>query len=324
MVRVRDGDADQPSCWFYSFLVKTEPSDAGRGQSGPVLRELRKSDANEVAELFRVAFGDERPMDAQEVVRWFENSELNAEWLRVLEHEGRIVGYGDIVIQNNEVELDVAAPEHEQAFFDWAKREARLARARRVRVFAPAGHELEGQLERNEYRLWRSSYTMEAELSQVAPEAPRLPQGVELRYYEPGDADPLRAAINEVFVDDPFFVEATASHFREFYLRARGFDPSLWLLACDRAELVGFVLAFAERVGEPGLGWISSLGVKKPWRRRGLGEALLRAAFRDLHARGLRRIGLGVDAENEAGALRLYERVGMRVVRQSNNWVLRL
>ena len=324
MLGACDHDAYEPQYWVYCFLVTPERSDAGRRQSGPVLRELRKSDAKEVAELFRVAFGDARPMDAQEVVRWFDNSELNSEWLRVLEHEGRIVGYGDILIQNNEVVLDLAAPEHEDAFFGWAKNEARLARASQVRVFAPAGHELEQQLERNEYRLWRSSYTMEVELSHLAPEACRMPPGIELRYYESGDAEPLRAAINEVFVDDPFFVEASTSHFREFYLRARGFDSSLWLLACDREELAGFALAFAERVGEPGLGWIHSLGVKKPWRRRGLGEALLRAAFRDLHARGLRRIGLGVDAENEAGALRLYERVGMRVVRQSNKWVLRL
>jgi ribosomal protein S18 acetylase RimI-like enzyme len=38
----------------------------------------------------------------------------------------------------------------------------------------------------------------------------------------------------------------------------------------------------------------------------------------------VRRVGLGVDAENETGALRLYERVGMTVARQSNNWVLDL
>ena len=74
-------------------------------------------------------------------------------------------------------------------------------------------------------------------------------------------------------------------------------------------------------MGEPGLGWVGTLGVRPGWRRRGLGETLLRASFRALHERGLRRVGLGVDTENVTGALRLYERVGMRPVRRYDNWV---
>jgi len=84
------------------------------------------------------------------------------------------------------------------------------------------------------------------------------------------------------------------------------------------------VLAYPEHPGEPDLGWVESLGACPKWRRRGLGEALLSSAFRALHQRGLRQVGLGVDAENPTGALRLYERVGMRKVRQGNNWVLDL
>ena len=49
----------------------------------------------------------------------------------------------------------------------------------------------------------------------------------------------------------------------------------------------------------------------------GVGEALLRRAFYDLHARGLRRVGLGVDAESPTGATRLYERAGMTVYRDT-------
>ena len=55
------------------------------------------------------------------------------------------------------------------------------------------------------------------------------------------------------------------------------------------------------------------IGVRVAWRRRGIGEALLRLAFCELYARGRRRVGLGVDAENTTGATRLYERVGMEV-----------
>ena len=62
------------------------------------------------------------------------------------------------------------------------------------------------------------------------------------------------------------------------------------------------------------MGWVRSLFVRRPWRRRGLGMALLQNAFREFHERGERRVGLGVDAENLTGATRLYERAGMRVV----------
>jgi mycothiol synthase len=297
-------------------------SERGR-HNGDLLRPLREEDAEEVVALYRAAFGDERPIDAQEIVSWFNNPELKNEWLRVLELDGRVVGYGDLWIDNDEVALDVAAtPAYWQTFFEWAEERARVEQLSRVRAYFPAGHELAGFVERRGYRLWRSAYTMQIELGDAAPEAARLPPAIELRAYAPGDADLLRAALNEAFAIDPFFHEVTRSSFRAFYLDARGFDPSLWLLAWDRDELAGFILAFSEQAGDRTLGWVASLGVRPPWRRDGLGAALLRAAFSELHARGLRRVGLGVDAENETGALRLYQRVGMHVLRQGDNWVL--
>ena len=270
-------------------------------------------------------FGDQRPIDAAQVVSWVQNEELRPEWLRVLELKGRLVGYGDLVIDEKEVALDAAATSgHWDTFFEWAEERARAEGVPRVRILLPAGHRTEALAARRGYRLWRSAYTMEVVLHDLAPERPGVPNGIELLPYRRSFEGPLRAALDEAFARDPFFHEATPAHFREFYLRARGFDPSLWLLAWDGHDLAGFVLAFPERAGEVGLGWIESLGVRVPWRQRGLGEALLRAALHELHGRGLRRIGLGVDAENQTGALRLYRRVGMQVVRQGNNWVLDL
>ena len=255
---------------------------------------------------------------------WCRNSELQPDWLRVLEEGDRIVGYGDIVVSGYTVAVELAAPGHWDAFLEWAEAEARTRGASRVRVFFPAGLEPAVILAARGYRLWRSAFTMQIDLGEDAPAAPALPPGIELREYEPTATDSLLAALNESFAEDPFFDEATPSSFREFYLGARGFDPSLWLFACDRDELSGFVLGFSQRAGQVDLGWIESLGVRPRWRRQGLGEALLRSAIGRLHARGLRKVGLGVDAENETGALRLYERVGMRAVRRGDNWVLDL
>ena len=139
---------------------------------------------------------------------------------------------------------------------------------------------------------------------------------------EGSDDDAVIALLNTAFSEDPFLHDVSQSNFREFFLRARGFDATLWLLAWDGEQLAGFALVYPEHGGDITLGWVGTLGIGKPWRRRGLGEALLRTAFHRLHERGLRRVGLGVDAENATGALRLYERVGMHVVRQADNWTL--
>jgi mycothiol synthase len=89
------------------------------------------------------------------------------------------------------------------------------------------------------------------------------------------------------------------------------FDPSLWLLAVDGDEIAGFSLNYWKTGGD--WGWIGSIGVRRPWRRRGIAEALLRASFAEFARRGETRVGLGVDGQSPTGATRLYERVGMRI-----------
>lgn len=287
-----------------------------------VFRPLRESDADAVVAVYDVTFGEQRPIDVGEVVAWVRNSELKSDWLRVLEVEDRVVGYGDIVVTDDVVAVEVAAPGHWDVFLDWAEATARAEGVASVRVFFPAGHELAQVLTLRGYSYWRSAYTMQIDFGDIAPDIPTPPRGIDLRSYKDPDAELLRAALNEAFETDPFYEEATPERFREFFLNARGFDPSLWLLAWDAEALAGFVLAFPQRAGDPSLGWINSLGVLPAWRRRGLGKVLLRAAFGQLYAHGLRRVGLGVDAGNETGALRLYEGVGMRVIRQGDNWIL--
>jgi mycothiol synthase len=65
---------------------------------------------------------------------------------------------------------------------------------------------------------------------------------------------------------------------------------------------------------------VESLGVRPAWRGRGVGRALLLAAFGELQRRGIPAVELGVDLENQTGATRLYEQVGMRAVRRAERW----
>ena len=85
--------------------------------------------------------------------------------------------------------------------------------------------------------------------------------------------------------------------------------PSLWLVAWDGDQVAG---AAINVIHGGAWGETDDLFVRRPWRRRGLGRALLVGSLRLFRARGLTTAGLGVDTENVTGALRLYESVGYR------------
>jgi ribosomal protein S18 acetylase RimI-like enzyme len=95
------------------------------------------------------------------------------------------------------------------------------------------------------------------------------------------------------------------------------FDPSLWFVVEAGPETAAIALC-REHEGESGLGWINVLGVRKAWRRKGLGRALLLHCFQEFRRRGFHAAALGVDAESLTGANRLYESAGMHVVRRSD------
>jgi len=72
------------------------------------------------------------------------------------------------------------------------------------------------------------------------------------------------------------------------------------------------------------MGWVMDLSVRRPWRKQGLGLALLQHSFVEYYNRGFRSVGLGVDASSLTGATRLYEKAGMHVQRKYDRYELEL
>jgi mycothiol synthase len=64
-------------------------------------------------------------------------------------------------------------------------------------------------------------------------------------------------------------------------------------------------------------GWLDSVFVRRAWRRRGLGAALVARALVRLREAAMDAAMLGVDSDNPSGALALYERAGFEVHRRS-------
>lgn len=160
------------------------------------------------------------------------------------------------------------------------------------------------------YQAVRQVYEMAIDLDLAPPPAP-WPTGLAVRPFGLGrDDHACFAAVEEAFQDVWGRPPSTFERFMEPTER-ESFDPALWFLAWDGNEITGVVLANAIA----GNGWIYVVGVRRPWRGRGLGLALLRHAFAAYHHRGITRVGLSVDAESATGAPRLYLRAGMRVER---------
>jgi mycothiol synthase len=289
--------------------------------SSSQLRQLREEDADAVAALFVEAWGESRRMDGADIREWIDNEALTPENLLVLERDGRVVGYFDVWVKEDVADLDVAAPGFWDEAFDQAENRARALGAKRARSFVVEEHEIGDLIAGRGYRTIRGSWTMEIEFGLEAPAEPVIPDGIEIRpYRHPEDEQRVYEAMQEAFRDHWGFHPVTLENWRGFNVKTRNFEPDMWLVAWDGDEVAGASLNYPERGGDPGHGWVGTLGVRRNWRRRGLGEALLRRSFAALHARGLRKVRLSVDAENPTGATRLYERAGMRVLRQSNTW----
>jgi ribosomal protein S18 acetylase RimI-like enzyme len=146
-----------------------------------------------------------------------------------------------------------------------------------------------------------------------APAPPSSPPGIELTPFRREDARAFHSTLNEAFAEEWGWHAAPFEEWQERRLDTPDTDLSLWFVARDADELAGVVRCEARRDGG---GWIGALGVLEPWRRRGLGRALLLHAFGEFHRRGAPHVGLGVDAENPTGATRLYEAAGMRVIKE--------
>jgi GNAT superfamily N-acetyltransferase len=158
-----------------------------------------------------------------------------------------------------------------------------------------------------------------------APPEPVWPEGLHVSTYAAED-DLLAVfrAQEEAFRDHWGFVEQPEEEaFAEWQKWALGrekFDPALWFLAMDGDEIAGVCLCRRDFSEDADMGWVGTLGVRKGWRKRGLGLALLQHAFNVFHQEGKLRVGLGVDAASLTGATRLYEKAGMNVARRYDNY----
>ncbi|MET8639959.1 mycothiol synthase [Streptomyces sp. NPDC004675] len=183
---------------------------------------------------------------------------------------------------------------------------------KRLRVWAHGGHSAARHLAQVlGLSLFRELRQLRRPLSDLDLPEPKLPDGVTVRAFVPGQDDAAWLAVN---------AEAFAHHPEQGSLTQRDlddrkaepwFDPQGFFLA-ERTgeqgpELVGF--HWTKVHAEEGLGEVYVLGVRPRAQGGGLGRALTTIGLRHLAAQGLPTAMLYVDADNKA-ALTVYERLG--------------
>lgn len=296
------------------------------------VRAPRRGEAGAIADLLnahsQALFGVDA-LTAEEIEHWFSMPKIDpANGMRVAVGDGGVLlGYADVDDGGADrtrfwidLRLRPGVPlEAGDALLAAMEQRAaeRAAPGALLRGFQTGDDaETRGLYERRGYRLFRLSLRMEASLA-GEPADPVWPEGITVRVARREELPRVRDAVEEAFADH-WEAEAEPIEQWEHFASGPNQDLSLWFIAEDGDEIAGASLCRPRDPGDPDTGWVATLGVRRPWRRRGLASALLLHSFAELRRRGRTRVGLGVDAENTTGAVRVYEGVGMHIARTNN------
>ena len=279
-------------------------------------------DADEVAALINahaIAVRGEPNLSAQTVREWLAEPSID---IRIVYDGDDPACYGDMMVapSGTRAHLDIREhPSHPGAahmLLDAFEAEAARRGATECRAYSdPAETAYVALLQARGYQAIRSSFEMLVRLPDPPAAAP-VPAGLAIRTREPGQERLMYEASTDSFVDHWSFEPRPYDEWARAYIESATADASLQFLAWDGADVAGVCLCAPHQSAQPGFGWVEVLGVRPPWRRRGLALALLTHAFEEFRMRGFDRVGLGVDGESTTGALELYERAGMRVDKQ--------
>jgi mycothiol synthase len=261
--------------------------------------------------------GDSEFGQADLVDFWRASNLCDASW--VVERERFPVGFAACIEREAEsmcwitVHPDVAGRGLSSWLLARGEERALVASSRSLRLGAIAENAAAQRLFADRgYREARHYFTMRINLDRGL-ERPVWPDGISVATFRPEDARAVHAALDEAFAEEWGWHSLSFEEWREHRLEAPHTDVSLWFVAWEGGEVAGVARCEDDRDGG---GWVGAIGVRKPWRGRGIGRALLLHAFAEFGRRGDPHVGLGVDAENPTGATRLYESVGMRVIKE--------
>jgi ribosomal protein S18 acetylase RimI-like enzyme len=173
-------------------------------------------------------------------------------------------------------------------------------------------------LESQGYRPIRYEFDLRRDLAEPFPEAP-MPEGLEVRPVEAAHVWTIFDAMNEAFRDHWSYRQESRDEF-EGWMNSPTYNPRLWKVAWDGDQVAGMVLGFLNETENIEYnrkrGYTEGICTRRPWRKRGLARSLIVQSMKMFKEMGMTETAHGVDAQNLSGALRLYESVGYRQIKQ--------
>jgi len=322
------------------FEVPETPAIPGLKTRGFVLDE----DCPGLAAVYKAmqeADGLDYVSDADEIFKDFSYESKKRDLARdilIVEVDGRIVGNSyvscdDAPSGERLYQLDAnLLPEYRgtglrRSILLWAERRARemaasqpLGIKKLFHVFTDAGEDhWRSVLEANGYSIYRHGFKMVRPTLDDVPDLP-LPAGIIVRKAEPAHYEKIRMAWNEACKDMRGQLPIDDENFKG-WSEFPTFDPTLWQIAWHNDQVVGTVFgminARENEMNGRRRGMTELISVARSWRGKGIAKALMARCMVELKARGMTEAGLGVDAENPSGALKLYEKMGFKVVKKA-------
>lgn len=234
--------------------------------------------------------------------------------------EGRLAGFGAVVDQGERsaVEMCVAQEFRGRGGGRLLAEELR-ARAREAGVLArtwawshgdhPAAQTLADSFGYSRERVLLQLSTKTVAEGLAVPDV-RVPEGVEIRTYQPGDEVRWREINNAAFSWHPEQGNQSAQDYAKI-VEDPGFDPASVFFAVQNSEVVGFHHTKIHTTHPSGLtmGEVYVIGVDPQVHSRGLGTALMIAGMRHLIDSGVDAIELYVESDNDS-ALHVYRKLG--------------
>lgn len=169
----------------------------------------------------------------------------------------------------------------------------------------------------------RYYHEMRRPLNEPIPAA-GLAEGLRFETWREELDNELRLAHNEAFSDHWGSEPLTAEVWHSQFVGSPNFRSDLTVCVLDGRQISGYCLSYhapheAEVTGHAD-GWLGQIGVRRPWRKRGVATAIICRVMALMAEVGLDRAALGVDSDNQSGALRLYERLGFVTEHREIRW----
>lgn len=260
--------------------------------------------------------------------------------------QGKIVGYAYVADKENGIVTEVGGAAHPvywgkgigQLLVAWAEERAQV-----LSQHAPTGVRtvLQANLFETEqeaiklftesgYAKTREWVHMSLEMDQPLPD-PSLPEPLTLREMDlDQDWDIVGSAMDEAFADhwgaiqlpatdeepveevDDEDEEAGESPSDDSFSNA----PGYCFLVLDGDKVAGGILCNAKLVERTDTGRVGSVFVRREYRRRGIGQTLMKTAFNTFWQKGVKRIILDTDAESFSESTKFYSGLGMKPYRR--------